>query len=130
MQGVGAFFVDGARLGLSSLLAFVRTHVSVRVCMYVRVCVCACACDRYQKEDYTIAAPFGGGQLAAFEAITKRFIADGAPDEVNIRQASGEQAERQRSLRQGTRQGSAFLKIIIIITGRKHLIFIPVFQYI
>ncbi|CAM9900504.1 unnamed protein product, partial [Laminaria digitata] len=41
--------------------------------------------SRYQREDYTIASPLGGGQVAAFEAITKRFIADGAPDEVNIR---------------------------------------------
>lgn len=47
--------------------------------------MCGFCRGRYQKEDYTIASPLGGGQVAAFEAITKRFIADGAPDEVNIR---------------------------------------------
>lgn len=40
---------------------------------------------RFQNEDFTIASPLGGGKLEAFEAITKRFIADGAPDEVNLR---------------------------------------------
>lgn len=40
---------------------------------------------RFQNEDFTIASPLGGGKVEAFEAITKRFIADGAPDEVNLR---------------------------------------------
>ncbi|CAN0197744.1 unnamed protein product [Pylaiella littoralis] len=41
--------------------------------------------SRFQNGDYTIASPIGGGQVEAFEAITKRFVADGAPDEVNLR---------------------------------------------
>eukprot|EP00903_Cladosiphon_okamuranus_P005900 g5834.t1 len=40
--------------------------------------------SRFQNEDFTIASPLGGGKVEAFEAITKRFIADGAPDEVNL----------------------------------------------
>ncbi|CAM9107335.1 unnamed protein product [Ectocarpus sp. 13 AM-2016] len=40
--------------------------------------------SRYQNEDYTIASPLGGGKIEAFEAIAKRFVEDGAPDEVNL----------------------------------------------
>ncbi|CAM9915419.1 unnamed protein product [Ectocarpus fasciculatus] len=40
--------------------------------------------SRYQNEDYTIASPLGGGKSEAFKAIAKRFVEDGAPDEVNL----------------------------------------------
>ncbi|CAM9298667.1 unnamed protein product [Scytosiphon promiscuus] len=40
--------------------------------------------SRYQNGDFTITSPIGGGRVEAFEAITKRFIADGAPDEVSL----------------------------------------------
>ncbi|CAM9176234.1 unnamed protein product [Hapterophycus canaliculatus] len=40
--------------------------------------------SRYQNDDFTITSPIGGGRVEAFEAITKRFIADGAPDEVSL----------------------------------------------
>lgn len=39
---------------------------------------------RYRIGDFTLSASLGGGQKAAFESITRRFIMDGSADEINI----------------------------------------------
>lgn len=63
------------------LYTFVRSLLALAA----RTPTVHCSLRRFQNEDFTIASPLGGGKLEAFEAITKRFIADGAPDEVNLR---------------------------------------------
>ena len=41
--------------------------------------------DRYQCGDYSASSPDDWGQWPAFSVIVARFIADGSPDEINIR---------------------------------------------